>query len=81
MALQIKMVVNRRMYGSEFLQTSHAPEPLHRPFSSSKRLVRILATVIQPTPGFLSDSVADGIHCTAIRTQFVCCDHIRLPTT
>ena len=35
-ALQFEMIVNRRMDGCEFLQTSHPPEPLHGPLSSSK---------------------------------------------
>jgi hypothetical protein len=36
-ALHVKEVVDRGMDGEKFLQTSHAPEPQHRLFPSSKR--------------------------------------------
>lgn len=38
-SLLIEMVADGGMNSGEFLQTSHAPEPLHGPFSSSKRQV------------------------------------------
>jgi len=41
------------MNGGEFLQTSYSPKSLHGPFSSSKRLVRILASIVQPAIRFL----------------------------
>jgi hypothetical protein len=41
------------MDGDKFLQTSHLPEAEHRPFSSSKRLVRILRAIYRPATGFL----------------------------
>jgi hypothetical protein len=40
MAFLVEVVVNGAVNRGERLQTSHAPEPEHRPFSSSKRLVR-----------------------------------------
>lgn len=39
MLFLVEMVVYGRMDGDEFLQTSHASETLHRPFSPSKRQV------------------------------------------
>jgi len=40
-ALMIEMLADGGMNGGEFLHTSHAAEPLHGPFSSSKRQVRM----------------------------------------
>ena len=53
MAFLIEVVVDRRMDGREFLQTSHLSEALHGPFSSSKQQMGILHSVIQPTTRFL----------------------------
>jgi len=39
MAFMVEMVVCGGMNGGEFLQNSHAPEPLHGPLSSSKQKV------------------------------------------
>jgi hypothetical protein len=38
-ALLIEVVVDRGMGGGELLQAAHPPEALHRPFSSSQRLM------------------------------------------
>ena len=59
------------MNGGEFLQTSHAAEPLHGPFSSSKRQVCILSSVVFPAAGFLPGRVADVLHCRAVGPEFV----------
>ena len=59
------------MNGDEFLQTSHLPEALHGTFSSSKRQIRILGSVVKPSPGFLSVRVSNGLHRRAIRPKFV----------
>ena len=48
-ALLVEMVEDGRVDGDEFLQTSHAPEALHGPFSSSERQMRILNPIVQPT--------------------------------
>jgi hypothetical protein len=40
--------MNRGVNGGEFLQTSHAPKPEHRSFSSSKRQVRVLDPIVEP---------------------------------
>ena len=44
------MIVDRAVYGSEFLEGLHPPESLHRP--SPERLVRILGSVFEP-PAYL----------------------------
>jgi hypothetical protein len=36
-AILFEMVEDGGMDGDEFLQTSHSPKALHRPFSSSER--------------------------------------------
>jgi hypothetical protein len=56
------MIVDKRMNGDEFLQTSHTPETEHRSLSSSKREVRILCPVILPTAYLLFINVADHLH-------------------
>ena len=71
MALLVEMVVDGGMNGGEFLQTSHAAEPLHGPFSSSKRQVRILRPIVQPAARFLLVGVADVLHRRAIGSKFV----------
>jgi hypothetical protein len=38
-ALLIEVVVDRGMGGGELLQAAHPPEELHRPLSSSQRLI------------------------------------------
>jgi hypothetical protein len=65
------MIADGGMNGSKLLQTSHAAEPLHGPFSSSKRQVRILNSVISPAARFLPFSVADVLHRRAIGPEFV----------
>lgn len=73
------MVVNRRMNGGKFLQTSHAPKTQHRPFSPSKRLVGILASVVHPPAGFLLMHVAYDLHGCAIGSKFVRHDDMWVP--
>jgi len=76
-ALQIEMVIDRRMNGGKFLQTSHAPKSQHRPFSSSKRLVRILASIVPPTVSFLLLCVANNLYRSAVGSKFVRPDDMR----
>jgi hypothetical protein len=47
-AVLVEVVENGGMDGDEFLQTSHSPKALHRPFSSSERQMRALTSVVQP---------------------------------
>ncbi len=73
------MVVNGSMNGGELLQTLHTPKAQHRPFSSSKRLVRILAVVVLPAPGFLLVRIANDLHRSAVGTQLVGLDNMWRP--
>jgi hypothetical protein len=41
------------MGGDEFLQTSHAPEPKHRPLASSEWQVGIFCPVVHPAARLL----------------------------
>jgi hypothetical protein len=54
MALLIERVVHLSMNGAEFLQRLHASEPLHGVFSSSKRLMRMLRAIVEPTTDLLA---------------------------
>ena len=71
MALQIEMVADGGMNGGEFLQTSHAAEPLHGPFSSSEWQMRILRPIVQPATSFLPVCIADVLHCRTVGPEFV----------
>ncbi len=44
----VEVIEDGGMDGGEFLQTSHAPETLHRAFTPSKRQVRVLDAVVEP---------------------------------
>ncbi len=59
------------MNGGGFLQTSHALEPLHRPFSPSKRKMRIFASVVLPATGFLILGVPNCLHRSAVGAKFI----------
>lgn len=59
------------MDGCKFLQSSHVPETQHRPFSSSKRQVRILRTSVQPATSALFFGVADFLHRSPVGPKFV----------
>jgi len=62
----------------EFLQTSHPPEALHRPLASSKRQVRVFSPVVEPTPGFLPDGIADNLHRGTVGAEFISHNDLRL---
>ena len=62
MTLLIEMVVNPAMNRAELLQGLLASKALHRTFSPSKRLMRILRPIVEPTPGLLTVGVADLLH-------------------
>ena len=49
MALLIELVVHLGMNRAEPLQGLRTSKSLHRPFSSSKRLMRILCAIVEPT--------------------------------
>jgi hypothetical protein len=50
MAFLIEMVVDLGVNCAELLQRLHASKPLHRPFASSKWLMRILARLLSRRP-------------------------------
>ena len=76
-ALLVEMVADEGMDGDEFLQSSHAMEPLHGPFSSSKWQVRILRPIVQPAARFLLVGIADILHCRAVGSKFVGYQYMR----
>ena len=47
-AVLVEMVMDRGMGSGEFLHGLYVPEPRHRSFSSSERLVGILGSIVQP---------------------------------
>ncbi len=57
------------MNGDEFLQSLRSAEPKHCSFSSSKRQVRILRSIVEPATSFLLFSIADDLHGSAVRPQ------------
>ena len=62
MAVEVEMIVNGGMHGSEFLQTSHAPKPQHPPFSSSDRKMGVLSLIVQITSYLLLALIAKLLH-------------------
>src|SRR6056297_4363352 len=52
-AFGVEMVGDGGVDGGELLQTSHAPEPEHRPLPSSERQVRIFGPIVEPAAGLL----------------------------
>src|SRR5271166_5386171 len=62
-------VVKIRVNCAELLQRLHASKPLHRPFLSSERLMRILRSIVEPTADLLTIGVADLIHCRRISAK------------
>lgn len=78
-AFQIKVVVKRRVNSGEFLQAFHLPKPQHRPFSSSKRLVRILASIVPLAAGFLLLRIAYDFHGSTVGSKFVRHDEMWAP--
>ena len=71
MVFLIEMVVDLSMNGAEFLQRLRASKPLHGPFSSSKRLMRILRAIVEPTTDLVAVGVADLFHRRGIRAKAV----------
>ncbi len=72
----IDVIVGKDVISGEFLQTSHAPEAEHGPFSSSKRQVRILCSIVQPTTGFLPVRCANLVQRRSARAEQVRDDHL-----
>ena len=73
------MVEDRGVDGGKHLQTSHSPEPQHRPFSSSERQVRVLRSIVHPLARFLQTHRTDLLEGRAVRSKQVS-DDSRRPT-
>lgn len=58
-AVAVEVVGDGGVDRGEFLQTSHAPKPLHRPLASSERQVRVLRPVVQPATALLTVAYSD----------------------
>lgn len=63
--VEVEVVVDGGLNGDEFLQSCRASETLHGPFPSSKRLMGVLGTIVQPSRGVLP--AADTQHCQGSR--------------
>ena len=75
-AFRIEMIVDLAMDGREFLERLRPPEFEHRCFSSSKRLVGILGSIVLPAADFPAFEVADLPHGRTIGAQPVGDDHL-----
>ena len=71
MALLIEMVVDLGVNRAELLQRLHTSKPLHRPLSSSKRLMRILRPIVEAATDLVSIGSADLFHRRGIRAKAV----------
>ena len=69
MALVVEVVVDRGMGSGKLLQGLDVPKPRHRPFSPSKRLVRVLGPVVKPTLAFLPPRISERLHSSRIRSK------------
>jgi hypothetical protein len=58
----IEMIMDRGVNGGKLLQGVEIPEPSHRSFSSSERLVGILGSIVEPPTALLIGSIADYLH-------------------
>lgn len=67
------------MSSGELLQTSHSPEPRHRPLSSAKRKVCVFGAVIQVSACCWTIAIADLLHGSATGSQPVSDDDFRAP--
>ncbi len=70
-AVLVEVIVDRGMGGGEFLQGLYVPEPRHRSFSSSERLVGILGSIVEPSPAYLTIHDSNHFHRGTVRTKAV----------
>lgn len=76
-AFGVEMVGDGGVDGRKLLQTSHAPEPLHRSLPSSERQVGILGPVVEPPTRFLPVRRADLLQGSAVRAELVRYKNVR----
>ncbi len=81
MTVLIEVVVDRGMDGSEFLQSLYISELRHRSFSSPKRLVRILGSIVKPPTAFLTLDDTHRFHRRAVGPKPVGHDPLRPTVT
>jgi hypothetical protein len=62
MPLLIEMIVDLGVNRAELLQRLHTSKPLHRPLSSSKRLMRILRPIVEAATDLVPIGVAQLFH-------------------
>ena len=65
------MVVDRGVGGGEYLKCLHVPEFSHRPFTSSKRLMRVFRPIVAPAPALLRRRIPDRHHRCAVGRKSV----------
>ena len=58
----VEVVVDRGTDRDVLLQCLDVPEPRHRPFPPSKRLIRVLGSIVEPTPAFLQSRISEHLH-------------------
>ncbi len=71
MAILVEVIVEGGVYGAEFLQALHLPEPQHRSFSSPEGLVQVLHPVVGPAADLLFVGVANLLHGHTVGAQTV----------
>jgi hypothetical protein len=69
MALDVEGVVGCGMHREKSLRGSHALEPLHLPFPSSGRLMRILRSIVAPSTAFMAVRDSEMTGCSPVRAQ------------
>src|SRR5450631_132404 len=72
MALNVEGIVGCSMNREKSLRGSHTLKPLHLPFASSGRLMRILRSIVAPSTAFMSlcDSKITGS--SPIGSEVIC---------
>jgi len=75
----VEVVVNRAVDCGELLQTSHSSEAKHCSLPSSKWLVGILGTVVDPSANFALVDAAELFQGRAIRCQAIGDDALGSP--
>jgi hypothetical protein len=62
MPVQVEVIMDRSVDGSELLQGLDVPEPCHGPFPSSERLMRVFGPIIKPPAALLIGPIANFVH-------------------
>jgi hypothetical protein len=75
----VEVVVDRGVNGGELLQGLQVPEFRHRALSSSKRLMRVFSSVVEPSSAPLTLHHSNGFHRGGVRPKTVSHESL-LPT-